>query len=68
LCKADESLPAVVTMDNFKGQVIKDVLTLLGSNSIYIALLPPNMTDKLQLLDISVNKPAKSFVKRKFKE
>jgi len=67
--KGDESLPAVVIMDDFKGQITKDVLTLLDSNSIYVALLPLNMTDKLQPLDVSVNKPAKSFfVKRKFEE
>ena len=66
--KRDESLPAVVIMDNFKGQVTKDVLTLLDSNNIYVALMPPNTTDKLQPLDVSVNKPAKSFVKRKFEE
>ena len=41
----DESLPAVMIMDNFKGQVTKDVLTLLDSNA---ALLPPNITNKLQ--------------------
>jgi len=69
LCKAHEwSLPAVAIMDNFKGQVTKDVFTLLDSNSIYVALLPPNMTDKLQPLDVSANKLAKSFAKRKFEK
>ena len=54
--------------DNFKGQVTKDALTLMDSNNINVILLPPNMTDKLQTLDVSVNKPAKSFSKRKFEE
>jgi len=52
-----------VTTDNFKSQATKDVLTLMDSNNIYITLLPPNTTDKIHLLDVSVNKPAKIFVK-----
>ncbi|MCG8626916.1 MAG: hypothetical protein MJE68_33560, partial [Proteobacteria bacterium] len=37
-------------------------------NSIHVCLLPPNTTDRLQPLDISVNKPAKDFLKRKFED
>ena len=29
-------------------------------------MIPPNITDQLQFLDISVNKPAKEFLHQKF--
>ena len=55
-------------MDNFKGQVTASVNALLEENDIYACLLPPNTTDRLQPLDVSVNKPAKDFLRRKFEE
>ena len=63
-----EDQSAVVTMDNFKGQVTSGVNDLLESHNIHVCLLPPNTTDLLQPMDISVNKPAKDFLKRKFEE
>ena len=60
--------PAAIIMDNFKGQVTASVNALLGENDIYACLLPPNTTDRLQPLDVSVNKPAKDFLRRKFEE
>ena len=33
-----------------------------------MVLLPPNTTDSLQPMDVSVNKPAKDFLKRCFEE
>ena len=47
--------------DNFKGQLTDDVLQLLERNHNDIVFVPPNCTDHLQLLDLSVNKPAKAF-------
>ena len=63
-----EDQSAVVIMDNFKGQVTSGVNDLLESHNIHVCLLPPNTTDLLQPMDISVNKPAKDFLKRKFEE
>ena len=64
--KGDESLSALVIMDNFKGQVADSVKDLLEENNIHIAFVPPNTTDLLQPLDVSVNKPAKCFLHQKF--
>ena len=33
-----------------------------------MVLLPPNTTDSLQPMDLSANKPAKDFLKRRFEE
>ena len=60
--------PAVIITDNFKGQVTSSVNSLLEANSIHVCLLPPNTTVRLPPLDISVNKPAKEILKRKFQE
>ena len=64
----DPETPALVIMDNFKGQVVPSVTELLESNIIHTCLLPPNTTDRLQPMDLSVNKPAKDFLKRQFEE
>lgn len=41
---------------------------MLESQNIHSYLLPPNTTDLLQLLDLSVNKPAKDFLKCCFED
>lgn len=63
-----ESRPALVVIDNFKGQVTESVNALLEQNDIHTCLLPPNTTDVLQPMDISVNKPAKDFLRSKFQQ
>ena len=55
-------------MDNFKGQVTSSVVSLLTDNNILVCYIPPNTTDKLQPMDLTVNKPAKDFLKQKFQE
>ena len=39
---------------------------LLDSNNIDIVMIPPNCTDRLQPLDVSVNKSVKEFLRQKF--
>ena len=39
---------------------------LLAANNIVAVQLPPNCIDKLQPLDLSVNKPVKDGMKAKF--
>ena len=53
-------------MNNFKGQITSAVTELM--EDIHVVLLPPNATDSLQPMDLSVNKPAKDFLKRRFEE
>ena len=63
-----DNTAALVIMDNFKGQVTKSVSKLLEQINIHVCLLPPNTTDLLQPMDISVNKLAKEYLKRHFEQ
>ena len=61
-----DDTPALIIMDNFKGQVTSAVTNLLEENNIHVCLLPANTTDRLQPMNLTVNKPAKDFLKRCF--
>lgn len=39
---------------------------MLDDNNIYYVIVPPNCTDKLQPLDVSINKLAKEYLRSKF--
>ena len=39
---------------------------LLDENNVSVVLIPPNCTDRLQPLDVSVNKSAKEFLCKQF--
>ena len=67
-CTLSCDSPAVVIMDNFKAQITQKVYELFNSYDIHTCVLPPNTTDRLQPLDIAVNKPAKDFLQRRFDE
>lgn len=58
--------PALVIFDNFKAQCTAEILQMLDDHHIYVILLPPNCTDRLQPMDLSVNKPAKDFLRKEF--
>ena len=64
--KLDADHRALLIFDNFKGQCTENTLTFLDSNNVNVVLIPPNCTDRLQPLDLSVNKVAKEFLRRKF--
>ena len=66
--QVNDNEAALIIMDNFKGQTTPFVTTLLEENNIHVCLLPPNTTDRLQPLDVAVNKPAKEFYRQKFQE
>ena len=63
-----QNAPALVIMDNFKGQTTPQINEIFEQHNIHVCLLPPNTTDRLQPMDLSVNKPAKDFLKRRFEE
>ena len=56
--------PSVIIMYNFKGQVTDKVKSILEKCHLYVCLLPANTTDLLHPMDVSVKKPAKSFLKK----
>ena len=60
--------PALAIFDVFKGQVAEDIFSLLEENNIGIVKVPANCTDRLQPIDLSVNKSAKEFMRSKFQE
>ena len=60
--------PALLLFDNFKGQCTKKLLGLLDSSNVSVILIPANCTDRLQPLDISVNKAAKEFLRKAFQK
>lgn len=62
-----EEKAAVVIMNNFKGQVTERKTELMESHEIHTCMIPPNTTDRLQPMDVAVNKPAKAFSSRSFK-
>ena len=45
------SYPALVTFDNFKAQCTAEILQVLDDHHIYVILLPPNCTDRLQPME-----------------
>ena len=62
----DANYPALVIFDRFKAQCTAKVLKMLEDNNIYIAIVPANCTDRLQPLDVSVNKPIKEYLRGQF--
>ena len=59
--KLSNEHPALLIFDNFKVQCTSSLLNLLDSHNVNVALIPPNCTDRLQPLDLSVNKTVKDF-------
>ena len=64
--EATSGLPVI--FDKFTGQGTESLLELLEDkdNYIYVVMLPANCTDRLQPVDISVNKLTKKFLRQQF--
>lgn len=62
------NLSGLLIFDYFRGQTTESFLELLSSLNVQVVLVPKNMTDLLQPLDISVNKPVKNFLKSKYQD
>lgn len=61
-----DDYPALMLFDNFKAQCTPKLLALLDQNNINVVLIPPNCTDRLQPLDVSVNKAVKNQLRTQF--
>ena len=55
-------------MDTFKGQDNDSLKELCSKNNCIVVIVPHNLTNKFQPLDISVNKAAKAFIQNQFNE
>ena len=64
----EEEKPALAIFDHFKGQLTESITALLDQYNIHSVIVPPNCTDKLQPLDLTVNKAAKSFLQSEFRD
>ena len=58
--------PAIVIFDAFKGHKGPEIDTLLRENHLLPVPVPNNCTDRLQPIDLSVNKPIKDHLRNKF--
>ena len=59
---------ALIIFDVFTGQMTSEFNVVVESNNLVSANVPGNMTKYYQTLDLTVNKYAKTFTKRKFNE
>ena len=66
--KLREDQRALVIFDQFKGQITDKILSLLEQNNLDIVIVPANCTDRLQPMDVSVNKAVKTFLRQQFQE
>lgn len=61
-------MPALIIYDSFSAHSLGDVQQELNALNVLHHPVPAHMTDLLQPLDLSVNKPVKDFLRRHFIE
>ena len=49
----------MVLMDNFSGQTTTFLLEKVEEEGVFVIIIPPGTTDRLQPLDVSTNKAAR---------
>ena len=64
--KLDKTHPALAIFDCFRGQTTPESYSLFEKHNIIFVQVPANCTDKLQPLDVSVNKRIKDELKKSF--
>ena len=64
--KLPKSQSALAIFDCFKGQTTPKVKALLGRHHVRAVIVPASGSNKLQPLDISINKPFKKAMKKRF--
>ena len=57
---------SLIIMDTFKGQDNADIKELCLKNGCELVIVPHNLTNKFQPLDISINQKAKKFVSHQY--
>ena len=60
--------PALLLMDDFRGQMTDPVLLKLRESNIFLVRVPPNMNCLFHPLDLTVKGAAKAFLKGKYTE
>ena len=53
-------------MDTFKGQDKEEMKQLCAKNNCELVIVPHNLTNKFQPLDIGINQSAEKFISNKF--
>lgn len=61
-------MPALLIYDAFRAHTTDAVQQKLAALNAKLVMVPKNMTDHRQPLDISVNKPVKNYLKTRFNE
>ena len=58
--------PALAIFDVFRGQCTETIYDILNRNYICVVKVPVNCTDRLQPMDLSINKAVKDFMRGRF--
>ena len=64
--KFQSDQPTLAIFDVFRGQQSQSIMDLLEENNIFVVNIPANCTDRLQPMDLSINKSVKDFMRSKF--
>jgi len=62
------SFPALVLFDHFSGQTSQAIFDALGKHKLLYVLIPKTCTDRLQPMDLPVNKPIKTHLQSSFQK
>ena len=57
---------SLIIMDTFKGQDNEEIKNLCTRNNCELVIVPHNLTNKFQPLDLTINQKAKKFISNKF--
>ena len=60
--------PGLVIFDNFNGQCTEVILKLIDENHINVVIILANCTNRLQPMDLTVNKALKDFLRSQFQK
>ena len=59
-------LLTLAIFDIFNGQMTEEVFSMLEENNIHVVKVPANCSDRLQHMDLSVNKSVKESMRSKW--